>query len=241
MLIGNQIPENLKRALDNHGIEYKEIKIATLVEFLENKEDITLLNYVIQDEPLNTKKLSNSKITSHKILDYEQKTIVFKSKGGVISPIKRFLSKQLKKINKAKIILNKDYKGNANFFIEDRYSLQSRLNLLSPELRNYFIEFHKHLVSKNEHQMPPPKTNNRGITYFATKRNVFIWVEFNKSSISLNFCTGGESISGLHSTMWRTAGDGNGGRFYIRKESDIEKAVEFAKFAYHKMLNDNNK
>ncbi|MDD4363273.1 MAG: endonuclease NucS [Atribacterota bacterium] len=39
MLIANRIPLNLKKAMDHHGIEYKEITKKQLLEFIENKEN----------------------------------------------------------------------------------------------------------------------------------------------------------------------------------------------------------
>lgn len=44
MLIGNRVPPNLKRALDHHGVEYKEISISQLKDFLKSKHDKKLLN-----------------------------------------------------------------------------------------------------------------------------------------------------------------------------------------------------
>ena len=45
MLIANRIPLNLKKAMDHHGIEYKEITNKQLLEFLE-KRDQQLLNLI---------------------------------------------------------------------------------------------------------------------------------------------------------------------------------------------------
>jgi len=45
MIITNRIPLNLKKAMDHHGIEYKEITINHLYEFLENR-DIKLLHEI---------------------------------------------------------------------------------------------------------------------------------------------------------------------------------------------------
>jgi hypothetical protein len=42
MLVGNRVPENLRRALDNHGFEWKELSIAFLRKFLEEHNDIPL-------------------------------------------------------------------------------------------------------------------------------------------------------------------------------------------------------
>lgn len=39
MLIGNRVPPNLRKALDHHGIEWKEVHAAYLKEFLKDKND----------------------------------------------------------------------------------------------------------------------------------------------------------------------------------------------------------
>ena len=43
MLVGNRVPPNLKKALDHHGIEWKEISIKCLLEFLRIKNDVDFL------------------------------------------------------------------------------------------------------------------------------------------------------------------------------------------------------
>ena len=49
MLIANRIPLNLKKAMDHHGIEYKELTVSFLMEFLEKKEpNPKLLNEQIE-------------------------------------------------------------------------------------------------------------------------------------------------------------------------------------------------
>lgn len=49
MLIANRIPLNLKKAMDHHGIEYKEITNKQLFEFLE-KRDQQLLNIITSQQ-----------------------------------------------------------------------------------------------------------------------------------------------------------------------------------------------
>jgi len=56
MLIANRIPLNLKKAMDHHGIEYKEITIKQLLMFLE-KNDSEFFNVITSqqnDETLST-------------------------------------------------------------------------------------------------------------------------------------------------------------------------------------------
>lgn len=43
MLIGNRVPNNLRRALDHHGFEWKELQVVTLKKFLGEKDDHDLL------------------------------------------------------------------------------------------------------------------------------------------------------------------------------------------------------
>ncbi len=43
MLVNNKVPFNLRRALDHHGIEWKELTISNLINFLKDKNDEELL------------------------------------------------------------------------------------------------------------------------------------------------------------------------------------------------------
>ena len=51
MLIGNRVPENLRRSLNPHGFEWKELTIRTLERFLAAKEDHELLNLLSTARP----------------------------------------------------------------------------------------------------------------------------------------------------------------------------------------------
>jgi|GEM_PF-1173996 len=46
MMIGNRVPENLRRALDHHGFEWREITLSQLTVFLKKKNDTRYLEYV---------------------------------------------------------------------------------------------------------------------------------------------------------------------------------------------------
>jgi hypothetical protein len=63
MIIANRIPLNLKKAMDHHGIEYKEITNKRLLEFLE-KRDKQLLDIITlpqtKDKDELTQSISNS-------------------------------------------------------------------------------------------------------------------------------------------------------------------------------------
>lgn len=43
MLVGNRVPPNLQKALDHHGVEWKEIAFASLKDFLRKKNDTEML------------------------------------------------------------------------------------------------------------------------------------------------------------------------------------------------------
>jgi len=42
MLVGTRVPPNIQKALDFHGIAWKEIRVADLLEFLRSKQDVEL-------------------------------------------------------------------------------------------------------------------------------------------------------------------------------------------------------
>jgi len=50
MLVGNRVPENLRRSLDHHGFEWRELPITFLSEFLRNRNDVTLLRSLAGEE-----------------------------------------------------------------------------------------------------------------------------------------------------------------------------------------------
>jgi len=50
MLIGDRVPPNFQKALDYHGIEWKEIKKNDLFQFLEEKNDKELSGLVMKDK-----------------------------------------------------------------------------------------------------------------------------------------------------------------------------------------------
>jgi hypothetical protein len=50
MLVGTRVPENLRRSLDHHGFEWRELTTTFLVEFLRNNSDLELLNRIAPEE-----------------------------------------------------------------------------------------------------------------------------------------------------------------------------------------------
>ncbi len=53
MLIGTRVPPNLRKALDHHGIAWKEINFAYLKSFLKDKNDTTFSNIFEEENLLN--------------------------------------------------------------------------------------------------------------------------------------------------------------------------------------------
>jgi hypothetical protein len=50
MLIGNRVPENFRRSLDHHGIEWREIPVALLISHLRSAQDQDLLALVAPED-----------------------------------------------------------------------------------------------------------------------------------------------------------------------------------------------
>ena len=50
MLVGNHIPTNLKRSLDHHGFEWREIRLPQLIEFLKARNDGTFSSHFDQED-----------------------------------------------------------------------------------------------------------------------------------------------------------------------------------------------
>ncbi len=50
MLVGNRVPPSLRRALDHHGFEWREITISSLIGFLKDKNDETFLKYFSEED-----------------------------------------------------------------------------------------------------------------------------------------------------------------------------------------------
>ena len=121
---------------------------------------------------------------------------------------------------------------------ESKHKLSDVLDLLSKDLISMFNSFHAtmgELSNKLFLNGKTPirvRTNIRGVTYLVSEKKAFIYADFQKKSIGLNFYTGGNQIPGLHKTMWNVGGDNKGGRFNIRTEDDIGIALGYGKQAY---------
>ena len=51
MLVGNRVPNNFRRSLEHHGIEWKELPIIHLINFLNEKQDHEFLKFFDSDMP----------------------------------------------------------------------------------------------------------------------------------------------------------------------------------------------
>jgi hypothetical protein len=54
MLIGNRVPENLRRSLEHHGFEWKELSFTFLSDFLQERNEFDLLKKIPTSEPQNS-------------------------------------------------------------------------------------------------------------------------------------------------------------------------------------------
>ncbi len=54
MLIGNRVPPSFGRSLDHHGLEWRELPIAHLIDFLRQKNDTEFLQYFSNEETQHT-------------------------------------------------------------------------------------------------------------------------------------------------------------------------------------------
>jgi hypothetical protein len=113
---------------------------------------------------------------------------------------------------------------------ETLYSLESRLSLLSNQMRALFFQFHEGIMAAAGGSSA--RTQKYGVTYYATQRKAFIYVSFRKASLSLTFYTGGQAISGLQKATWYSKQDGRGGRFHIQSTADIPIAIEYGRQSY---------
>jgi len=50
MMVGNRVPPNLRRALDHHGLEWKELPVSHLARFLSQRNDWEYLEYVREED-----------------------------------------------------------------------------------------------------------------------------------------------------------------------------------------------
>jgi hypothetical protein len=234
MLVGNRVPPNLRRSLDHHGFEWKELPITHLSAFLKEQDDAALMQCIANEESLTGK-------ASTKFHDDQVKADPQISKSGFITtfdePNPTTLSRQksLQESSKTSSIASGEKLVTpmvGRKFLEEKYSFESRLEVLSPELRPIFFEFHDRLIAAIGSTEFMPRTHMRGLTYRTGEREAYIWVNFGRNTISLNFYTGSEEIRGLQKATWSKGGDRKGSLFQIQTREDISLAVEYGKQAY---------
>lgn len=115
MIVANRIPLNLKKAMDHHGIEYKEITHKHLLEFLE-KRDKQLLNAIthqMQEELFGHKSyimktLERDTLARHNFNDEvkQAKTLTgveFKYEGSLDTELTIYQNSSINKISKENI------------------------------------------------------------------------------------------------------------------------------------------
>lgn len=119
MIIANRIPLNPKKAMDHHGIEYKEITYKYLMEFLEQKDE-QLLNEIAvpksEDKKNNTVLKTGTMLTEISGDELHQSVINFRNR----------IKAELFFTGKRTLSFPGGEKGNG-----DNYELQTKYGLLS--------------------------------------------------------------------------------------------------------------
>lgn len=80
MLVGNRVPENLRRSLDHHGFEWRELTTTFLVNFLRQKCDLDLLNRLTPEKPL-----MHDTHRAETVLKRNSEAFVHRASGGYTS------------------------------------------------------------------------------------------------------------------------------------------------------------
>jgi len=216
MLIGNRVPPNLRKVLDHHGFEWKEFSISKLKSFLIGKKDTALLNYFEEEEitPIKSKKLKIRK--SKKIAKPKND----KLNGNIENKIESLSSN----FNNSDLILD-----------ESKYTLESRIKSATPDTKLLFFKFQneigkfsKELWGRKNHKILA-RPHIRGVTYLISENRAFIFLDFRKNFLYLNFYTGNHEVDGVVKGNWIAGGDQKGGKIYIHEEEDIKIAINAAK------------
>lgn len=210
MLIGTRVPQNLRRSLDHHGFEWLELTPQVLRDFLRGQGDHVRLRYFDDD---------------------------FVEHANVLDP-RLQEGANCSDNNKETVTENTTVINNRRDFDETKYSLASRLALMPSDLQHIFLSFHDLLTTALGPNVPPPRTHVRGVTYFCTSKKGFIFVNFGRRAISMNFYTGSQSITGITKTTWIKGSDNRGGLFSLTSSADIQLAIDYAKKAYRIAINE---
>ncbi len=121
---------------------------------------------------------------------------------------------------------------------ETGHSLENILEQSSPHVRSLFEQFHNEIRKFSDEVVAKgynpiwARTHKYGLTYFASEKKAFIFLNIRKSFISLILYTGGQEIHGVVSGNWITGDDKKGGKIQINDDQDILNAVTAAKTAY---------
>lgn len=118
MIVANRIPLNLKTAMDHHGIEWREITLRSLKEYLVIKNDKDFLHLFEQEGDLfqgqndwNKKKEDSSgKIVDLSTMDINNIVHQIKSSQNYKS-FRKILSKKIKNEEEAKRILKRNFEN----------------------------------------------------------------------------------------------------------------------------------
>jgi Endonuclease NucS C-terminal domain len=88
MLIGNRVPENLRRSLDHHGFEWKEIQVSTLITFLKDKKDQALLDRLSKAKKIDETNISKPSIefdSRNRQIGHRTGRNLFGTRGGTMA------------------------------------------------------------------------------------------------------------------------------------------------------------
>jgi len=127
---------------------------------------------------------------------------------------------------------------------ETGHSLKNILEQSSPHVSLLFQQFHNEIrkfsdeVFAKGYNQIWARTHKYGLSYFASEKKAFIFLNVRKSFISLILYTGGQEIHGVVAGNWITGDDKKGGKIQINDDQDILNAVTAAKAAYFIAAND---
>jgi len=173
MLIGNRVPENLKRSLDHHGLEWRELTNSFLVDFLKAKND-PLLQTVLSNVPLVSFKQKVNEDKRGVIHMADMPPLVSQqniNSGGLINKTLSEMSKQeVHKLAKELFIkkINQVF-GNENIQLSSKTNKYGPVELI---LNNRNIEIF--VRAKRQKKWP----NQKGIT---RKNQFIVFVDFSEN------------------------------------------------------------
>ena len=166
--------------------------------------------------------------------DIKQRSIDKEEKFQKEAPTKQPIH-NVEKLNKDVSVGKKD----PDFLLyETGHSLKNILEQSSSHVRSLFQKFHNEIrkfsdevVAKGYHQIWA-RTHKYGLTYFASEKKAFIFLNIRQSFISLILYTGAQEIHGVVAGNWITGDDKKGGKIQINDDQDILNVVTAAKKAY---------